>query len=166
MLQLISPPRLSKEKIGHKHMPMRNNKRSLQCEQGGHHWSQLSGSQVIDRRIQLWYLAHLADSNHNFESAANGEHFFLPFLLSVDQKTQRRGGNPTPSSHNCVGTSFFNRSFASPFPRGTFLKQWSLCYGSGCRAGLKMQLEPMSKGTHSLGCTGAHKWGRHRGDRG
>lgn len=37
----------------------------------------------------LRHLAHLADSNHNSESAANSKRF--SFLLSVDQKMQRRG---------------------------------------------------------------------------
>lgn len=74
-------------------MPMRKkNKRSLQCEQGGHHWSQLSGSQVIDCRIQLWYLAHLADSKHNLKSAANRKHFFSPLFVSWLKDTEKKVG--------------------------------------------------------------------------
>lgn len=85
LLQLISPPRLRKGGKNRSSTCPWGKTRNLQCEQGGRHWSQLSGSQVIDCSIQLWYLAHLADSNYNLRSSAYGEHLSPSFC----QLTQR-----------------------------------------------------------------------------
>lgn len=116
MPQLISPPRLSKEKQECSTCPWEKNKRSLQCEQGGHHWSELFGSQVIDRRIQLWYLAHLADSNHNFESTASGEHF-SPSFCQLTKRCREGGGGILHYPRIIVWEHHFSTAALLPHPQ-------------------------------------------------
>lgn len=79
--------------------------------------SLVARSSIAGYSCDTWHTLLTPTTTLNLQQAASI--FLLPFC-QLTKRCREEEGNPTLSSHNCVGTSFFNRSFASSVPRRHF----------------------------------------------